>query len=412
LFFEQRQKQIGGLSAAKYSGDETLLLREQQLERHVKALERRGISLNGKIIPLSEIGVTKRKRFCELYVMLKGMESLALDVGYEWLFVTVTAPARFHCNPEKGKSSWNYSSARDAHEFIKKRWEAWGRDMARNGLKMSQGAVFGIRVVEPHKDGCPHWHVLFFVAPGAKKMLVSLLEKHFSHSQRALHIEYGRKKDNSNADDGLNGEAASAATYICKYLMKTTGWFENVGGEDEGSSKQSELARVDAWRGATRIRAFQQFGGISGVTKWRILRKYRTLVKSGGGYRKVYQYPLPVRKEIASLIEKAAIAADSNDYKEYHRALTAAENLGGSILIVEEGHQNKYGEPVKKTVGIDFGEYHIYFLPVEVVQITSSKGGEDHFLPSRPEDDQASVGGVKYSCPRGSAFLRIPRPQQ
>lgn len=391
LFREQQERMIGGRSGTKYSGDWSLALRRRQLDQHSKLLNGRGVKIGGKILPLAEVGVTREKRFAELYVMIKGMESIASHAEFDWLFATFTAPSEFHPNPRNGKSSWNYSSAKDAHEYIKRCWAAWGRDMARQNLRLSAGRVFGVRVVEPHADGCPHWHVLFFLAPGAKETVIRLLEKHFMHSEKALDLKHGRRQSASETKQDAQEACASAASYVCKYLMKTTGSLPSTlltgsAEVDESTgepclSEKSEhvssnlenvrdqLSRVDAWRGATGIRAFQQFGGLVGVTKWRALRKYQNLVKRGGGYKVVHVDSSAAGSISALLVKRAAVAAGENDYPSFNRYVLNAEIILDSILIRDRSELNKYGEPIVKVVGIDFGAYEVYFHPVDVLPV-------------------------------------------
>jgi hypothetical protein len=54
------------------------------------------------------------------------------------------------------------------------RWQSILRDLDRAGVGLS-----GLRVVEPHKDACPHWHLWLLYRPEAETTLLSTVMKYF-----------------------------------------------------------------------------------------------------------------------------------------------------------------------------------------------------------------------------------------
>ncbi|BET95525.1 hypothetical protein TCT1_04460 [Xenorhabdus sp. TCT-1] len=45
--------------------------------------------------------------------------------------------------------------------------------MHRNDLR-----IFGIRVAEPHHDGTPHWHMLFFMQPDQAEQVRNIMREY------------------------------------------------------------------------------------------------------------------------------------------------------------------------------------------------------------------------------------------
>ncbi len=75
---------------------------------------------------------------------------------------TITAPSRFHSVHSKGGfvSRWDGNTPQDTQRYLCGVW-AKARAAIACGIH-----VFGFRVVEPHHDGTPHWHMLLFMRPG------------------------------------------------------------------------------------------------------------------------------------------------------------------------------------------------------------------------------------------------------
>jgi Bacteriophage replication gene A protein (GPA) len=238
-----------GKNAHAYSTPHEMDMRRKQKNGWISFGSSRWAS-NGedKVQLLHLMENANRQRFSELYTLIKGMEQLCEEAGMTWAFVTLTAPAEYHPNPKKGKKKWNGEAADQAHEWIS---EAWQRARARIA-KFT--AICGLRVVEPHEDGCPHWHCLLFG-----------YEKNLQKIEKEFRKELSWKKE-AGCKFMMNDGTASAASYVTKYVMKTISALEEL---------DKEQAAVDAWRSAWAIRAFQFFG-MPSLSLWRELRKVNT----------------------------------------------------------------------------------------------------------------------------------------
>lgn len=101
-------------------------------------------------------------RRCELMVRMRGFEDMANEERLAGEFYTITAPSRYHAVHSKGGfvSQWDGSNPQDTQRYLCNVWAKARAAISRAGIH-----VFGFRVVEPHHDGTPHWHMLLFMRP-------------------------------------------------------------------------------------------------------------------------------------------------------------------------------------------------------------------------------------------------------
>ncbi|WP_190274074.1 replication endonuclease [Gallionella capsiferriformans] len=177
--------------------------------------------------------------------MSKGLENYAKAEGLSWAFLTLTAPPQMHPNPTAGKNTWNGTTPDQAHAWISQAYKN-----AKERLRKKEIVLSGVRVVEPHQDGCPHWHLLVFAHPTE----MQAIEASFRY-QPEWKSEQGMKFV-------LDNGRATASTYLFKYVLKTINSVEKLEGE---------LATVDSWRSTWGIRAFE-FIGMPAQGMWRNLR--------------------------------------------------------------------------------------------------------------------------------------------
>lgn len=360
---------IGGDSATSYVGDSTLKLRKKALAASMEFLRTKYVSTPHGVKALIELTMDSRKRFSELYVMCLGMQELAEELEYKALFLTITAPAKFHANPTNGNNSWDRCYAKEAHNYINKMWEAFGKDLASSSNKIykSKGDLFGFRVVEPHKDGTPHWHVLLYVSPKNLNKTISLCHKHFSHSEKALKLDIIRtKKEDPNA--------AAPTSYMTKYLVKTVSvkqYIKDIKTDGELALDHDAMDRIDAWRSAIGIRAFQKFGILAGVTKWRFLRKIYKAYHDGNTILKDnLDIDLAKRMIEDNFSGKFILAMRQSNTKLFKNNNTNKKRAFADFLIsimeiekeynasdiyFKEKYQNNYKEECTKTVGVVLG---------------------------------------------------------
>lgn len=80
--------------------------------------------------------------------------------------VTVTLPEQYHPTTTSGgiktiNTGWNGAGPRHGLVWFGKRW-----NKLRVYLKRAKIPFEFLKVIEPHKDGTPHWHILFWIPKG------------------------------------------------------------------------------------------------------------------------------------------------------------------------------------------------------------------------------------------------------
>lgn len=266
-------------------------------------------------------------RRTELMVRVRGMEEIADSMGWVGLFVTITAPSRYHPSSRK----YDGHSPRDTHDLLMDQWKRTRAMLGKLGIER-----MGVRVVEPHHDGAPHWHMLLWCDKRQRGALVRILRRYARETDKH---EPGAWKHRFTVKH-IDRAKGSAVGYIAKYLSKNIDGHA-VGTDDEsGLSAESGAERVKAWANLHRVRQFQIIGAPS-VTVWRQLRK-APIAESKGHF----------------FLHHIHVAADIGDWSAYTRAVWS---VGGQFRLktellqnwvnTETGEvvlpQNCYGEPVK-----------------------------------------------------------------
>lgn len=218
----------------------------------------------------------KQLRRMELMTRMRGIEDLAQELGLSGLFLTLTAPSKYHSvhnsKSRKGyfNEKWNYSTPRQTQKYLNKIWQRMRAKLGRDGLRW-----FGVRVAEPHHDGTPHWHMLLWCQPEDK----AAIEKIF--------IDYATKEDKHelmksgefNHDPRckivpIDPEKGSATGYIAKYISKNIDGYkmDDLKSDESDRSVKENARHVTAWASRWGIRQFQFFGGAP-ITTYRELRR-------------------------------------------------------------------------------------------------------------------------------------------
>jgi hypothetical protein len=244
--------------AERYLSDESFSRRVQQCRRNRRMLEATQ-ALNestGEVATLAELAdrtVSKpENRRGELMTRIKGFEEVAAQRGDAALFITATAPSAYH--PVLAVAGrYNDASPNETQRYMCA-W--WAR--ARAALHRGNVRPYGFRIAEPHADGCPHWHLLLFVAADQANALEATIKRHALAEAGDERGAQAHRCKVVNLDPARGG----ASAYVAKYVSKGIGL--DVGDGD--------AARVPAWAASHQVRQFQQIGGPP-VTLWRELRR-------------------------------------------------------------------------------------------------------------------------------------------
>jgi hypothetical protein len=211
-------------------------------------------------------------------LMITGCEALAETSGHRGVFLTLTAPSRFHSTLRHGAKNPKHEGAtpRDAHEWLCRTWARARARLQRIGVRF-----YGFRVAEPHHDGCPHWHELLWCEPGQLWRLVLNLRRWWL---KDCGDEAGARQHRVKA---VLMRSGGAAGYIAKYIAKNIDDTGIDGHRDEAFDGPGQMdldggnaTRVEAWASAWGIRQFQAVGQPP-VTPWRELRRVSEADQAG-----------------------------------------------------------------------------------------------------------------------------------
>ena len=257
-----------------------------------------------------------RLRNAGLMVRIAGFETVADDLGHVGEFITLTCPSRFHAAVEaSGERNPKYdgSTPRDASAYLQRVWARIRSALAKEGVK-----IYGFRVAEPHHDGCPHWHGLFFMPADQRRRFREIVAMHGCREDREeLGLSYmksaaakmAKARQVRDATLARGGKAAklkeiaaafqtekefwqdaktaqfakvkarvhferidkgrgSAAGYIAKYICKNidgkNAFGESIGGDDEADGRDGvqTAERVLAWDAGDWGKFVMVMGGI------------------------------------------------------------------------------------------------------------------------------------------------------
>lgn len=271
----------------------------------------------------------------ELMVRLRGTEEYAKEMNHVGLFLTLTTPSRMHPFRATGIENPKYdqTTARQAHEYLCKLFTQIRAELARRGA-----TYYGIRVVEPHHDGTPHWHFLIFLPQSHQNGLLAVFKEYAHRDSKG---EEGAAKHRFKADP-IDKSKGSATGYIAKYISKNINGF-GLDTENDGSIPKENAIRAKAWACLNGIRQFQMFGQPP-VTVWRELRRLREVLDN----------PL----------EPFRHAADSGDWKTFF-ILTGGHNCPAKdrplqLLRQWSDQPTAYGEPRGYSIiGVTLGPLEI-----------------------------------------------------
>ncbi|ELC8119432.1 replication endonuclease [Escherichia coli] len=216
-------------------------------------------------------------RRAEMMTTAKGMELLAEARGDTVLFVTITAPSRFHATTARGylNPKWDGSTIRDSSDYlVNKFFAALRKKLDRDGLRW-----YGVRTVEPHHDGTVHWHMLVFTHPDNAKAI--------ENAARDIAIREDRQELGDDITprfkvEYIDGSKGTPTSYIATYIGKNLdsravdGIDPKTGkpriDDESGKPMAESVEHAIGWARLHRIRQFQFFG-IPSRQVWRELRR-------------------------------------------------------------------------------------------------------------------------------------------
>lgn len=347
--FENARRAAGMVSPhvspyASFSSCQWLKVRQDRQREWLELMAME--SENGDVVAMEDIHNSSvsnpENRRRELMTRIAGCQEYADSYTHISVFITMTAPGKYHRLKKQGKyfienDNWNGATASDAHSWISKSWERFRSAADRRAL-----IYYGMRVVEPHVDGTPHWHGVFFMPLEHLATFIGLLQHYqYQRDSEELYFEDGAPKAQAMKArldvKVLDRDEGDAVGYIAKYISKNVDGYGLEGLHDRDARKvnlQNTIQNVTAFSRAFSFRQFQ-FQKTPSVTVWRELRRIE-------------------EKQEYCLFEKARRAADLGFYSAFFDYM-GGHRLKQSLRPIKMYHElkeNKYGEVVKRVVGL------------------------------------------------------------
>ena len=354
IAFESARRAAGMVSphTSPYASFNNCQWFKERQKRQAEWIEKMALeSDEGETLDLNDVRnasiANPANRRNELMARIRGCQEYADSIGFVALFVTLTAPGKYHRLKKRGNyfienKNWNGAPPVAAHHWISGAWEKFRSAVGRETKTRPALDYFGMRVVEPHVDGTPHWHAVFFVAPAHVDTFTKLLVKYQTKFDAdELFTEDGHRKERAikaRVDvKKIDRNKGDAVAYIAKYISKNIDGFELEGLTDLDSKKVNlvnSIVNVTAWSRAYCFRQFQ-FQKTPSVTVWRELRRIKVAHE-------------------AVWFEKIRVSADCGCFASFFYFMggyeTAQRNRPLETLYTES--ENKYQETIKKIDGV------------------------------------------------------------
>lgn len=281
-----------------------------------------------------------KKRRIELMTRMNGFDQIAEHCGDEGLFITLTAPSKFHAMLYQGgvNLKWNGASPRETQAQLCGTWAKIRAELNRRNIK-----VYGFRVAEPHHDATPHWHLILYTRP---EHIEPLQEVCLHYALEVDGNEPGAKERRCTFTK-IDRKKGSGSAYLAKYISKGIDGYgmDDLLDDETGNEAKLSAIRVQAWASLWRIRQFQQIGGAS-VGVWRELRRLgdakqedevvdilRVIADLGdwAAYIMHQGGPLALRKDLKARLHYAIYGED--EYKQPRKKVNGVENQHNGAII-------------------------------------------------------------------------------
>ncbi|QHI77503.1 replication endonuclease [Serratia sp. NGAS9] len=280
-------------------------------------------------------------RRMELMAMIAGVEQAAAIRGDKGMFITITTPSKYHPTRAVGKNSpkvhfnhkWDEEAytPKDGQRYLVKLFSK-----VRTAFKDAGLQVYGVRVVEPHHDATPHWHMMLFTSKEQRQQVIDIMRRY------AMAEDGDERGAAKNRFDCKHLNKGGAAGYIAKYIAKNIDGYALDGERDHETGKllTDTAAAVTAWASTWRIPQFH-FIGLPSRGAWRECRKIRSV---------------SLADEFDETVEAVRAAADAGDFAAYILAQggpnVARDDQTVRVARRVADERNAYDEEVQKIAGI------------------------------------------------------------
>lgn len=334
------------MSASSYASKQAIrevFARRQSNLEYLKSCQLENIETGERIDLIDKVMASISNpeiRRMELMSTIAGIEKYAASQKHVGMFLTVTTPSKYHPTRVIGKGDnekvqlnhkWDDEaySPKDGQRYLCNIWSKM-----RTAFKDNKLSVYGMRVVEPHHDGTPHWHMMLFCERRQRQQIIDIMRR---YALKEDSDERGAAKYRFECKHLNKGGAAG---YIAKYIAKNIDGYALEGERDHetGELLTDSAAAVTAWAATWRIPQFRPMG-----------------IPSMGAYRECRRIRfISLAESFDETVEAVRHAADEGDFAAYIAA-QGGTNCGNQTVRVAKriaDELNAYDEEVQKVVGI------------------------------------------------------------
>lgn len=334
------------MSASSYASKQAIrevFARRQSNLEYLKSCQLENIETGERIDLIDKVMASISNpeiRRMELMSTIAGIEKYAASQKHVGMFLTITTPSKYHPTRLIGKGDstkiqlnhkWDDEaySPKDGQQYLCNIWSKM-----RTAFKDNKLSVYGMRVVEPHHDGTPHWHMMLFCERRQRQQIIDIMRRY------ALKEDGDERGADKYRFECKHLNKGGAAGYIAKYIAKNIDGYALEGERDHetGELLTDSAAAVTAWAATWRIPQFRPMG-----------------IPSMGAYRECRRIRfISLAESFDETVEAVRHAADEGDFAAYIAA-QGGTNCGNQTVRVAKriaDELNAYDEEVQKVVGI------------------------------------------------------------
>ncbi|PHZ28916.1 replication protein [Yersinia bercovieri] len=334
------------MSASSYASKQAIrevFARRQSNLEYLKSCQLENIETGERIDLIDKVMASISNpeiRRMELMSTIAGIEKYAASQKHVGMFLTITTPSKYHPTRLIGKGDstkiqlnhkWDDEaySPKDGQQYLCNMWSKM-----RTAFKDNKLSVYGMRVVEPHHDGTPHWHMMLFCERRQRQQIINIMRR---YALKEDSDERGAAKYRFECKHLNKGGAAG---YIAKYIAKNIDGYALEGERDHetGELLTDSAAAVTAWAATWRIPQFRPIG-----------------IPSMGAYRECRRIRfISLAESFDEMVEAVRHAADEGDFAAYIAAQGGTNSGNQTVRVAKRvaDELNAYDEEVQKVVGI------------------------------------------------------------
>jgi len=233
---------------------------DQKIEFQKTFLKNFNLELVDKDINMLEntysANLNPKKYFAEINNRVNTMVENAKDKGLKPVFVTITAPSKFHKKFDDGTYQIEPNeTAKTLTQIFNKFTNL--KIFQRMKKELGHGLVY-FRVYEPHKSGVPHLHAMLFLPVNYILPIKKKFKEYFSDKSRL-----GSNKKALDYRYSWYKEKGGAIGYIMKYILKS---FEDT--------NKASVQHAVYWYIKHKVRRFLSSRTLAPLSMYRKIRYY------------------------------------------------------------------------------------------------------------------------------------------